>query len=83
MLKLGCFKLEKMHGLATCDDHLYVFESLAGEGGVDKVKYDTNLKFAIDRSIIQNVDTSKLTFEIVEKTKGFLGIVSHKNNYFG
>ena len=83
-VKAGLFQnWKKMHGLATCDDHLYVFESLAGEGGVDKVANMTpTFKFAIDRSIIQNVDTSKLTFEIVEKTQGFLGIVSQQKQLF-
>ena len=28
------------------------------------------------------MDTSKLTFEIVEKTKGFLGIVSQQKQLF-
>ena len=73
-VKSGLFQnWKKMHGIATCDDHLYVFESLAGEGGVDKVASMTpTLTFAIDRSTVQNIDKDK-TLEIVEKTKGFLG----------
>eukprot|EP00943_MAST-04B_sp_MAST-4B-sp1_P006413 g6413.t1 len=83
-IKAGLFQnWKKMHGLATCDSHLYVFESLAGEGGVDKVaNMCPAFTFAIDRSIIQNVDSTRLTFEIVEKTKGFLGIVSQQKQLF-
>eukprot|EP00944_MAST-04C_sp_MAST-4C-sp1_P005193 g5193.t1 len=67
----------------TCDDHLYVFESLAGEGGVDKVASTApTLTFAIDRSTVQNIDKDKKTLEIVEKTKGFLGIVSVQKQMF-
>ena len=83
-VKAGLFQnWKKMHGIATCDDHLYVFESLAAEGGVDKVASMTpTLTFAIDRSTVQNLDKDKKTLEIVEKTKGFLGIVSAQKQLF-
>lgn len=83
-IKAGLFQnWKKMHGLATCDNHLYIFESLAGEGGVDKVaNISPVFTFAIDRSVIQNVDATRLSFEIVEKTKGFLGIVSQQKQLF-
>ena len=83
-VKAGLFQnWKKMHGIATCDDHLYVFESLAGEGGVDKVASTApTLTFAIDRSTVQNIDKDKKTLEIVEKTKGFLGIVSVQKQMF-
>ena len=56
---------------------------LAGEGGVDKVASMTpTLTFAIDRSTVQNIDMDKKTLEIVEKTKGFLGIMSVQKQMF-
>ena len=71
-----------MHGIATCDDHLYVFESLAGEGGVDKVASMTpTLTFAIDRSTFKTSTRIKKHLKS-SKNKGFLGIMSVQKQLF-
>ena len=54
----------------------WLFETLAGGGGVDKIaKMSPIFIFAIDRSIIQNVDVTRQTFETIETIKYFLGVI--------
>ncbi len=83
-IKAGLFQnWKKYHAIVTLEDHFYLFE-ITTKGGKEELSLSLNpsMTFSIDRCSISNTNKDALTFELVETTKGFLGITSTRKQTF-
>ena len=83
-IKAGLFQnWKKYHAVATLEDHFYLFE-MPAKGGKDEIASSMNhtMMFSIDRCSVGSKSKDALTFELLETTKGFLGITSTRKQTF-